>query len=72
MDNNNNKNIYIKTDNNTIINEKSIKWIKKMNKKMDDCLAVCTKSNGCYMKETHLICKINNVDSYNKLNKYFN
>jgi hypothetical protein len=63
----NNKNIYIKTDENKVINEKCIKWIKKM----DDCLAVCTKSNGCLMKDTHKICKINNVDSYNKLNKHF-
>jgi len=62
-----NKNIYIRVDDNKVINEKCIKWIKKI----DDCLAVCTKSNGCYMKDTHKICKINNLDSYNELNKYF-
>jgi len=64
---NDNKNIYIKMDNNKVINEKCIKWIKKM----DECLAVCTKSNGCYDKDTHRVCKINNEDSYNKLDKHF-
>lgn len=60
--------IYLKTDDNKIINEKCIRWVKKMN----DCLAVCIKSNGCYGDhDTHKICKLYNVDSYNKLNKYF-
>ena len=38
---------------------------------MDDCLCVCTKSTGCEIKDTHKICKINNLDSYYKLNKHF-
>ena len=38
----NNKIFYIKTDDNKIINEKSIKWIKKMS----NCLEVCTKQYG--------------------------
>ena len=63
----NNNNIYIKVDNNKVINEKCIKWMKKM----DECLSICTKSNGCVMKDTHTVCKINNSDSYNKLNKHF-
>ena len=62
-----NKNNYIRVDDNKIINEKCIKWIKKM----DECLAICTKSDGCYKSTTHKVCKINNLDSYNKLNKYF-
>jgi len=66
MDNNQK---YIKTDDNIIINEKYIRWIKKI----DDCLEVCTKTNGCSLlnKDTHKICKINSLDSYNKLNKHF-
>jgi hypothetical protein len=64
----NNKIIYVKMDDNKVINEKCIKWIKKM----DECLLVCTKSNGCYHKDTHRVCKINNEDSYDKLNKHFN
>lgn len=68
-------NSYLKTDDNKIINESYIRWVKKM----DDCLRVCTKSTGCDIKETkkdtgkdtHKICKINNLDSYNKLNKHF-
>jgi hypothetical protein len=40
---------------------------------MSDCLEVCIKSTGCNVKngDTHKICKINNPDSYNKLNKHF-
>ena len=50
---------YIKTDNNIIINEKCIIWVKKI----DECLEVCIKSTGCYVKsggDTHKICKLNN------------
>jgi len=65
----NNKVSYIKADDNKIINEYSIKWVKKIS----ECLEVCTKSIGCSIKDndTHKICKINNFDSYNKLNKFF-
>ena len=60
---------YIKTDDNKIINEKCIRWVKKMN----DCLEVCTKIIGCSTeyKDTHTICKVNNLESYNKLDKHF-
>lgn len=46
----------------------------KMGKKMSDCLEVCIKTSGCNLYnngDTHKICKVNNHDSYNKLNKYF-
>ena len=64
-----NNQTYIKADYNKLINEKHIRWIKKMG----DCLEVCTKSAGCNMKngDTHKICKLNNFDSYNKLNINF-
>jgi len=58
---------YIKTDDNKIINEKQIRWVKKMN----ECLEVCTKPNGCSLLERHRICKLNSLESYNRLNKYF-
>jgi hypothetical protein len=60
---------YIKTDDNRIINEKYITWVKKMN----ECLEVCTKTSGCTEdgKDVHKICKINSPDSYTRLNKYF-
>jgi hypothetical protein len=58
---------YIKTDDNKIINEKCIRWAKKMG----DCLEVCIKTPGCSSNDTQRICKLNNPDSYNKLNKYF-
>jgi len=60
---------YIKADDNKIINEKCITWVKKMN----DCLEVCIKSTGCSINggDTHKICKAYNLDSYNRLNKHF-
>ena len=60
---------YIRADDNKIINEKYIKWVKKMG----DCLEVCTKSTGCSVthKDTHKICKLISFNSYNKLNKHF-
>ena len=69
MDNNSNNNLYLKTDDSKIINERRIRWVKKMG----DCLEVCIKSTGCSIKsnDTHKICKLNNLDSYNKLNKHF-
>ena len=44
-----------------------------MGKKMSECLEVCTKSIGCDIDTggTHKICKLNNPDSYDKLNKHF-
>jgi hypothetical protein len=64
-----NQNTFIKADDNKIINEKCIRWVKKMS----ECLEVCTKSTGCDIDTggTNKICKLNNPDSYNKLNKYF-
>ena len=40
---------------------------------MDECLEVCVKSTGCRKESggTHRVCKLYNLDSYNKLNKYF-
>lgn len=58
---------YIKTDKNKIINEATIKWVKKM----DDCLYVCTKPDGCLKFETHQICKEKNPNEYDKFNKFF-
>jgi len=58
---------YLNADNNTIINENQIRWVKKMY----ECLEVCTKSNGCGSTYTHKICKWNNYESYMKLNKHF-
>jgi len=63
-----NKTTYIKTDDNKVLKEKYIRWVKKIG----DCMEVCMKSNGCVLKgDTHTICKMYNLDSYNKLNKLF-
>lgn len=65
---NNNPVSYLKTDDNRILNEAQIKWVKKMN----ECLEVCTRSDGCKLSfNTHTICKSNSLDSYNKLIKHF-
>lgn len=59
---------YIKADDNHLINEKCIRWVKKI----DECLHVCSNPNGCIVsQDTHIICKINSPYSYNKFNKYF-
>jgi len=59
---------YIRTDENKVINEKYIRWVKKM----DECLTVCIKANGCIDGvNTHKICKINNYNSYIQLIKLF-
>jgi len=63
----NNKNKFIKTDDNKVVNENYIKWIRKIN----DCLEICTKSNGCLSYNTHKLCKFNNPKDYDKLNQYF-
>jgi hypothetical protein len=64
---------FLKTDDNKVINEQSIRWIKKMN----ECLEVCTKTTGCRIfvegsRETHRICKANSPESYHKLVQLFN
>jgi hypothetical protein len=63
---------YIKTDENKVINEKCIRWVKQM----DECLFVCTKSTGCNdfvsrHRDSHKVCKSNNPESYAKLIKLF-
>jgi hypothetical protein len=60
---------YLKIDDNTIINENCIRWVKKMN----ECLHVCARPDGCNIEidDTRKICKINNPESYMKLNQFF-
>jgi hypothetical protein len=60
--------VFIKVDDNTIINKQCIRWIKKI----DECLHICSKTTGCkYNRDMHKLCKINNETSYNELNKHF-
>jgi hypothetical protein len=64
------ENHFLKTDDNTIINEKCIRWVKKMN----ECLEVCVKSNGCNSMitgTTHRICKANSPKEYDKWARLF-
>ena len=62
------ENLYVKTDDNKIINVIHIRWVKKM----EECLSVCARSVDCNgYGDTHKICKLNTPDSYNKLNNFF-
>lgn len=56
------KSSYIKTDNNTFLNEQNIVWIEQMN----ECLKVATIQTGA-LCNTYKICKFNSPHSYNKL-----
>lgn len=39
---------------------------------MADCMEICVKRDGCKLnRNIHSICKANNKESYDKLNKYF-
>jgi len=58
---------YIKTDDNTLIQENDIRWIRKNS----DCLRICIKPTGCYIEDTFKLCKENNLDAYNKINAQF-
>ena len=58
---------FIKIDDNKILNFNCIKWAKKI----DECLEICTKGDGCYIGDTHKLCKKTNPESYEKLNKHF-
>ena len=59
--------VYIKMDNNVILNENCIKWVRKI----DECLMICARNNGCSNIDTHKVCKNISYDSYIKLNKHF-
>jgi len=70
MDNSKTKKLisYIKTDDSMIVNEASIRWVQKM----DECLEICTKSDGCKAGvNTHRVCKLYNPNSYSKLIMHF-
>ena len=56
------KSSYIKTDNNTFVNEQNIVWVKQM----DDCLRVATVETGSILN-IYRICKLNSPNSYDKL-----
>jgi hypothetical protein len=63
-----NKEDFIKTDDNKVINQKCIRWVKKMN----ECMEVCIKKDGCIAQvSTHSVCKSNSLESYNKLQELF-
>jgi len=65
---NSTKTTFLKTDDNRIINEAAIRWVKQMG----ECLEVCLKTDGYQIQQTtHRICKNVNPSSYAKLEKHF-
>lgn len=59
---------FIKTDKDVIINEKYIRWIKKLNERLE----ICCKMEGCVPgMDTHTVTKLKNPKSYEKLNNLF-
>lgn len=59
---------FIQTDNQFIVNEQCIRWIKKVH----DCMQICAKPGGCVSSfDTLRVCKMNSPDSYDRLNNYF-
>lgn len=65
-----NKDTYIKTDENVVVNEKYIRWIKKV----DECMEICSRFNGCSLetsKHNLRVCKLNNPDSYKRMEQLF-
>ena len=58
---------FIKIDSDQILNLNSIKWVKRIN----ECMEICTKGNGCYIGDTHKLCKVKNSESYELINKHF-
>jgi hypothetical protein len=57
------KSSYIKTDNNTIINENNIVWIRQTK---NNCLYIGTVDTSSFFN-TYFICKQNSQQSYSKL-----
>lgn len=59
---------YLKTDKNQIINETAIRWVLKV----DECMKICTRANGCGVdSNTHNVCKNITPRTYNYLNRFF-
>lgn len=60
-------NTYLKVQEDHLINEKYIKWLRKY----DECVFVCNKPDGCMWSDTYKVCKGSNPTTYDKLNRLF-
>jgi len=59
---------FVKASDNTIISLKHIRWVKKL----DRCLEICSKIDGCIIgRDTHQVCQYNNPDMYAWLGQHF-
>lgn len=59
--------LFLKTDDNTCVNENAIYWMRKL----DKCIYVCTRSVGCgyhpIQGHTHKICEDVSTESFRHL-----
>ena len=64
---------FVKINEETVINTKYIRWIKTNGK----CFNICNKLDGCSpsinasKQDTHIICKTDNSEFYEQINKLF-
>ena len=69
---NSTNNDFVRLEKNIVLRESAIRWMKQM----EECIYICSKSNGCHIDEsfqntTHRVCKSTNPTSYNRLLRHF-
>jgi hypothetical protein len=57
--------IQVKPD--LLINQNHITWIKRI----DECMHICIKVDGCTLDTTHKVCKSANPTGYDKIQTLF-
>lgn len=66
-------NDFVRLEKDVVLRESAIRWMKKM----EECLYICSKSDGCHIDQssqnsTHRVCKSTNPTSYDRLIRHFN
>ncbi len=60
---------YIRTDNGTLIHERAILWMRRV----EECIHLCSRTVGCsehpVQGNTHRICKDFSPETYNRLKR---
>jgi hypothetical protein len=69
MENDRNKDNFLKIDNDTVINTNFIRWMQQV----EGCIEVCTIMTGCNgrSKSPHTVCKKSAPEAFEKLSSYF-
>jgi len=60
---------FIRFDDGLLLNTKYIRWIKKVH----DCMYICTNSDGCSQRTSHVICSSNEKQQkdFERINNMF-